>query len=115
MTPEEKGPPRLGNAAGPIDLSFPGGNDLQATSTRQATAQDNKRLRRQRLVEHLHRLGPSPLGHFLNEVELGASVADHLERYRRIDPEFVRALGVDRYAPIVHVIDGGERGKGGAP
>jgi hypothetical protein len=78
-------------------------------------AQAQNRLRRQRLVEHLHRLGPSPLGHFLNEVERGASVAERLERYARIDPEFVRALGGDRYAPIVHVIDGGERGKGGAP
>jgi hypothetical protein len=78
------------------------GNKLPATH-----AQAQNRLRRQRLVEHLHRLGPSPLGHFLNEVERGASVAERLERYARIDPEFVRALGGDRYAPIVHVIDGG--------
>jgi hypothetical protein len=77
-------------------------------------AQAQSRLRRQRLVEHLHRLGPSPLGHFLNEVEAGAAIPEHLERYSRIDPEFVRALGGDRYAPIVHVIDGGEGGEGGA-
>jgi hypothetical protein len=64
------------------------------------------RLRRQRLVEYLHRLGPAPLGHFLREVENGARITDHLERYSRIDPEFVRALGGDRYPPVLYAIDG---------
>jgi hypothetical protein len=31
----------------------------------QAQFAARQRLRRQRLVEHLHRLGPAPLGHFL--------------------------------------------------
>ena len=66
-----------------------------------------QRLRRQRLVMHLHRLGPSPLGHFLREVECGASIPDHLECYSRIDPDFIAALGGDRFAPVLHVIDGG--------
>jgi hypothetical protein len=69
-------------------------------------AESMRRLRRQRLVEHLHRLGPAPLGHFLRKVENGASISDHLERYSRIDPGFVRALGGDRYAPVLHAIDG---------
>jgi hypothetical protein len=60
-------------------------------------AESMRRLRRQRLVEHLHRLGPSPLGYFPREVENGANISDHLERYSRIDPEFVRALAGDRY------------------
>jgi hypothetical protein len=64
-------------------------------------AESIRRLRRQRLVEHLHRLGPAPLGHFLREVENGASISDHLERYAKIDPAFVRALGGDRYAPVL--------------
>jgi hypothetical protein len=63
--------------------------------------------RRRRLVEHLRRLGPAPLGHFLREVENGASISDHLERYAKIDPAFVCALGGDRYAPALHVINGG--------
>lgn len=73
-------------------------------------AQSLARLRRQGLVEHLHRLGPSPLGHFIREVELAAriDVSPRLERYRKIDPECVRALGGDRFAPSLHVIDGGE-------
>lgn len=64
------------------------------------------RLPRQRLVSHLHRLGPSPLGHFLREIEAGANVAERLDRYARLDPDFVRALGGDRFAPIVRLIDG---------
>jgi hypothetical protein len=76
----------------------------------QAVKQARQRLRRQRLVERLHRLGPSPLGHFLREVEeaTGADVTARLERYAEIDPEFVRALGGDKFAPTVRVIDGGE-------
>jgi hypothetical protein len=54
----------------------------------------------------LHRLGPSPLFHFLAEIERGASIQDTLETYGRLPVEFVRALGGDRFAPIVHVIDG---------
>lgn len=74
-------------------------------------AESMRRLRRQRLVEHLHRLGPAPLGHFLREVENGANIPDHLERYAKIDPAFVRALSGDRYAPALHAIDGGRMRK----
>jgi|GEM_PF-3291188 len=68
-----------------------------------------RRLRRERLVERLHSLGPAPLGHFIREVERGASIPDRLERYARIDPAFVRALGGDRFAPELRAIDGGGR------
>jgi hypothetical protein len=60
--------------------------------------QSRARLRRPRLVEHLHRLGPAPLGHFLHEIECGAFIPEHLEAYARIDP--------DRFAPSLYVIDG---------
>jgi hypothetical protein len=69
--------------------------------------QARDRLRRQCLVSHLHRLGPSPLGHFLREIENGASIADHLNRYSRIDPDFVRALGGCDFVEFLHVVDGG--------
>ena len=71
--------------------------------------QSRARLRRQRLVEHLHWLEPSPLGHFIREVEVatGTYVTARLECYAKIDPEFVRALGGDQFAPLVHVIDEG--------
>jgi hypothetical protein len=68
-----------------------------------------RRLRRQRVVSHLHRLGPSPLFRFLAEIEAGANIQDTLETYGRLPVEFVRALGGDRFAPSLHCMDGGER------
>jgi len=69
--------------------------------------QSRARLRRQRHVERLRRLGPVPLGHFIREVEVatGADVTARLETHAKIDPEFVRAPGSDQFAPLVHVID----------
>jgi len=64
-------------------------------------------LRRQRLVEHLHRLGPKPLYHFLDEVERGASIPDHLERYAALPADFIKANGGDEFAPFLFAIDGG--------
>jgi hypothetical protein len=54
-------------------------------------------------------LGPSPLGHFIREVEIatGADVTGRLEVYAGIDPEFVRAFGGDRFAPALHALEGG--------
>jgi hypothetical protein len=60
---------------------------------------------------HLHRLGPSPLGHFLHEVEVatGADVTPRLETYAKIDPEFVLALGGDKFPPpFLHAIEAAE-------
>jgi hypothetical protein len=103
-----KGPPPDGGD--PLELSSYGGVDLQEIKQNRPEAQArNARMRRQRLVLHLHRLGPSPLGHFIREVEVatGADVTARLERYAEIDPEFVRALGGDQFAPSLHCIDEG--------
>jgi hypothetical protein len=82
-----KGPPheRVGD---PLESSSYGGVDLQANIPNEA---------------------PAPVGHFIREVEVatGADVTARLERYAEIDPEFVRALGGDRFAPSLHCIDGG--------
>jgi hypothetical protein len=101
-----KGGPLLRVSSGEADNAEIAQNRLQTQAQREIAA----RLRRQRHVEHLHRLGPSPLGHFIREVEVatGADVTARLERYSEIDPEFVCALGGDRFAPSLHVIDGGE-------
>jgi hypothetical protein len=101
--------PTAGGAAGLENASLPGGTDCPSNAPETTPAQEDNRarLRRQCLVEHLHKLGPAPLGYFLREVKNGASVTDHLERYSRIDPEFVRALGGDRYAPVFHAVEGG--------
>jgi hypothetical protein len=63
------------------------------------------RLRRQRLVERLHRLGPSPLFHFLDEIERGAStdnfhkavVLPFPPRLRQIE---IRISAADARGPI---------------
>jgi hypothetical protein len=68
-----------------------------------------ERFRRQRLVERLHRLGPAPLGYFLREIENGAIIADHLERYAAIDPDFVRALGGSDFVPFLHLVSEARR------
>jgi hypothetical protein len=72
-------------------------------------AQSRARLRRQFLVERLHRLGPSPLCHFLAEIERGADLRSHLDRYAALPADFVRVLGGDRFPPALHVIDGDGR------
>ena len=96
-------------AAGLGKLSFPGGNDNRDLQPNRAALQARNRARRQRLVEHLHRLGPSPLGHFIREVEgaTGADVTARLERYSEIDPAFVAALGGSQIPPALLCIDGG--------
>jgi hypothetical protein len=77
------------------------------TPKNQAAKLARQRLRRQRLVSHLHRLGPSPMFHFLAEIERGASIQDTLEIYATLPIEFVRALGGDKFPPpFLHVIDG---------
>ena len=85
MTIHAKAPPP--GRGGALELSSSAA-DFQPNSPIQATAQAISRdqrtgRRRQRLVERLHRLGPSPLGHFIREVEeaTGADVTARLERY----------------------------------
>jgi hypothetical protein len=98
---------RAGDAAGLGELSCFQADDPRIAPkppSKQAQFAAIRRLRRQRLVERLHQLGPAPLGHFLREVERGASIPDHLERYSRIDPDFVRALGGADFVPFLHLV-----------
>jgi hypothetical protein len=56
------------------------------------------------LINHLHRLGARPLGEFLDHLGqkhlIRTSIETELERYARLDPAVVRALGADRF-PVV--------------
>jgi hypothetical protein len=62
------------------------------TKTALNQVQLRARLRRQRHVECLHRLGPAPLGHFLREIEL----AERLERYALLTLLlFARSAAID--------------------
>jgi hypothetical protein len=72
-------------------------------------AQAQSRLRRQRLVERLHRLGPAPLGYFLDEIERGAPLVPTLETYAALPADFIGAYGGDKFAPSLWAIEGGRR------
>jgi hypothetical protein len=80
-------------------MSFLDGIDTRANIT--------SRLRFQRLVENLHRLGPAPLGHFIRDLESGKPLQQTLEDYAALPADFIAALGGDRFAPCLHAIDGG--------
>jgi hypothetical protein len=54
-------------------------------------------------------LGERPLYHFIDEIELGHPVREHLEAYARLDPNVVAALGGSHFGPAVFVIEGGRR------
>lgn len=60
------------------------------------------RARAERLIAHLHRLGPRAVGEFLDELcrrrDLAGDILAQLEGYARITPEMVRAVGADRFA-----------------
>jgi hypothetical protein len=45
----------------------------------------------------------------LDEVECGRDLREHLERYARLDPDVVAALGGSHFGPPVFVIEGGRR------
>ena len=61
-----------------------------------------RRAKIERLVSHLHHLGPRPLAEFLNALSvehgIGAEIAAKLEDYRNIDPVSLRTFGGDRFA-----------------
>ena len=64
----------------------------------------------QRLVRHLHALGPRPVGEFLielvaNDPDMVAAVQVNLERYHHLNTATVRALDCDQWpAPPIHEV-----------
>lgn len=65
---------------------------------------ENKPSNHEILAARLHDLGPKPLFHFLDEVERGADLRSHLERYAALPGAFVRALGGDHFPPNVYIV-----------
>ena len=56
--------------------------------------------RRERLAEHLHRLGSRPCLEALIEVAAGADLDGVLTRFSRLDPDVVKALHGDHFPPL---------------
>ena len=48
---------------------------------------------------HLHRLGPRATAELLLELGSADQVLAALDRYRRVTPALLRAVGGDRFAP----------------
>ncbi len=48
---------------------------------------------------HLHALGPRAVAELLLELAPPEQVLDRLDRYRRISPGLLRAIGGDRFPP----------------
>ena len=59
----------------------------------------------ERQIARVHALGPRPLAELLAEIAAvtgqPAIVADRLQTYARLDPEIVRAVGGDRFPPML--------------
>jgi hypothetical protein len=67
------------------------------------------RVRLQHLARRLHALGERPLFHFIDEVERGYPLREHLEAYARLDPDVVATLSGSHFGAPVFVIEGGRR------
>ncbi len=58
----------------------------------------------ERMIEHIHSLGPRPLAEMLAEIAAATGqhvrVVDLVEEYAALDPAVLRAVGGDRFPPI---------------
>ena len=100
--------------------SRPGLDDLRVAAESEASliqnpshAQAQRQLRRQRHVEQIHRLGARALFELVDELDrvhgLGDDLDRRLERYARLDPDLLAALGADRFPAAPLRIVGGAR------
>lgn len=111
MTPNEK--PRPLGAAEVVELSFRTRIDNPTHKSRPPISQAAippavaPLVRLQYLARRLHGLGEKPVYHFLNEIERGEPLRPHLERYAALPVDFIKANGGDRFAPSIHMLDGG--------
>ena len=86
------------------DNCFSQDNSENSQNTRLLQARNDIRLRF--LAGRIHALGPKPLYYFLREIEAGAGIRPHLERYAALPAEFIAAYGGDRYEPTVSLVRG---------
>src|SRR5438067_12461555 len=97
---ENRVPLSGGNRAGTLQARY--AVDIRETLRNQAA----RRLRRQRHVEQVHRLGARVLFELVDELDrvhgLGDDLDRRLEAYAGLDPDLLAAVGADRFpvAPL---------------
>ena len=113
MSPKAARPAGWGpNRAGLDDLRVAAESEASLIQNPSHT-QAQRRLRRQRHVEQIHRLGARVIFELVDELDRHHGLADdldrRLERYAALDPEVLRALGADRL-PVspVRIVGGAE-------
>ena len=103
---ENPAPLAGGNRAGTLQARY--AVDIRETLRNQAA----RRLRRQRHVEQVHRLGARVLFELLDELGRHHGIEDdigrRLERFASLDHDLLTALGGDRFPPApVRLVGGG--------
>ena len=97
-----------GNAAEPVPADLDPGAHPSVEPLRPVgpiAAEVVASLRRQRQIEHVHRLGARAVGELLREVDDGADLDHALAAYERLTPELLKATGGDRFpAQPIHVV-----------
>jgi hypothetical protein len=108
MPPGTPNPASAGGAAGSGKHHKRLASDFSDFKLPAPQAQAQSRLRRQRSVERVHRLGPAPLLHLLTDLDAGKPVWPTVERYAALPCEFIRELGAHRFASPLQLVDVGE-------
>src|SRR5204863_9086737 len=106
MSPETARPAGWGpNRAGLDDLRVAAESEVSLIQNPSHT-QAQRRLRRQRHVEQIHRLGARVIFELVDELDrahgLGDDLDRRLQRYAALAPDLLAALGADRFpaAPL---------------
>jgi len=74
-----------------------------------AQGEPARRMRRQRQVERIWRLGARVVFELLDELDRSHALPDldaRIERYSRLDPDVIRAVQADRFPPAIHLVPG---------
>lgn len=85
---------------------------MRSTPRPRNALRENPRFRR--LADQLHQLGARPVGELIAELVMAheipeVEVLDRLERYGRLSPELIQALGGDHWPPTILSVEGSRR------
>ncbi len=100
MAQKQESPAGDGRAFECLAERLDASKDTQTVSTSQGLAGQ----RFERLIERVHALGPRVVSELLAEIAIATGepglIADHVEKYSRLDPAVLRAIGGDKFPPM---------------